>query len=286
MFKLKSFKPTATKFIALQEFAVILQNGSIADINAALAIVKTKFTGSAWQSNFAKLENVINTLSPEYTIFAKGNSKLPFYSFSTLPAVTCAGAGACLDFCYSFRAWRYPAAFMRQAQNALLMRFNSNAIINELSAIAGGFELRLYVDGDFSSVKDVKFWMNTLHSLPAIKAYGYSKSFIELLQYDIINNGVWPTNYVLNISSGHNSNAAIVDMVKALPITRGEFVAVSIGRKVKSSDHGTIEINKALREHSIGKIFPCPGTCGTCTGKGHACGMPTLKGITIAIAIH
>jgi hypothetical protein len=286
MFKLKSFKPTATKFIALQDFAVILQNGSIADINAALAVVKTKFTGKAWHANFDKLESVINTMLPEYTIFAKGNSKLPFYSFSTLPAVTCAGAGACLDFCYSFRAWRYPAAFMRQAQNALLMRFNKAAIVNELSAINGSFELRLYVDGDFSSVKDVKFWMNTLYALPDIKAYGYSKSFIELLQYDIINNSVWPTNYILNISSGHNSNAAIVDMVKALPITRGEFVAVSIGRKVKSNDHGTIEINKALREHSIGKIFPCPGTCGTCTGKGHACGMPTLKGITIAIAIH
>jgi hypothetical protein len=173
---------------------------------------------------------------------------------------------------------------MRQAQNALLMRFNKAAIVNELSAINGSFELRLYVDGDFSSVNDVSFWMNALHTLPAIKAYGYSKSFNELLAFDAI--GQWPTNYVLNISSGHNSNAAIVDMVKALPITRGEFVAVSIGRKVKSTDHGTVETNRALREHSITKIFPCPGTCGTCTGKGHACGMPTLKGITIAIAIH
>jgi hypothetical protein len=284
MFKLKTFKATATKFIALQEFAVVLQNGSIDDINAALAVVKTKFTGKAWHANFAKLESVINTMLPEYTIFAKGNSKLPFYSFSTLPAVTCAGAGACLDFCYSFRAWRYPAAFMRQAQNALLMRFNPDSIVSELSNINGAFELRLYVDGDFASVSDVSFWMNTLHALPLIKAYGYSKSFNELLAFDKI--GQWPTNYVLNISSGHNHNADTIALVKALPITRGEFVAVSIGRKVKSNDHGTIEINKALREHSIGKIFPCPGACGTCTGKGHACGMPSLKGITIAIAIH
>jgi hypothetical protein len=284
MFKLKSFKPTAGKFIALQEFAVVLQNGSIPDIHAALAVVKTKFTGKGWHANFAKLENVINTMLPEYTIFAKGNSKLPFYSFSTLPAVTCAGAGACLDFCYSFRAWRYPAAYMRQAQNALLMRFNKNAIRNALFDINGAFELRLYVDGDFSSVNDVSFWMHTLQLMPAIKAYGYSKSFNELLAFDKL--GQWPTNYVLNISSGHNHNAATIDMVKALPITRGEFIAVSIGRKVKGSDHGTIETNKALREHSPTKIFPCPGTCGTCTGKGHACGMPTLKGITIAIAIH
>jgi len=167
----------------------------------------------------------------------------------------------------------------------LLMRFNIGAIVNELSAIAGSFELRLYVDGDFASTQDVAFWMHTLQDMPNIKAYGYSKSFNELLAFDKCG-FQWPTNYVLNISSGHNHNADTIALVKALPITRGEFVAVSIGRKVKSNDHGTIEINKALREHSIGKIFPCPGACGTCTGKGHACGMPTLKGITIAIAIH
>lgn len=79
----------------------------------------------------------------------------------------------------------------------------------------------------------------------------------------------------------------MVDYVKALPITRGEFVAVSIGKKVKSNDHGTIVTNAALRAaFPDTKIFPCPGTCGTCTGKGHACGMPSLKGITIAIAMH
>ena len=132
MFKLKTFKATAGKFIALQEFAQIVQHGSIADINAALAILETKFTGKGWQANFAKLKIVINTMLPQYTIFAAGNSKLPFQSFSTLPAVTCAGAGACLDFCYSFRAWRYPAAFARQVQNALLMRFNQAAIKNAL----------------------------------------------------------------------------------------------------------------------------------------------------------
>ncbi len=286
MFRLKTFKPSAAKFIALQDFAQIIQNGSIDEIHVALTIVKTKFTGKAWVANFAKLENVLNTLSPEYTIFAKGNSKLPFYSFSTLPAVTCAGAGACLDFCYSFRAWRYPAAFMRQAQNALMMRFNPSAIVSELSAIDGDVELRLYVDGDFSSVSDVSFWMQTLHVLPKIKAYGYSKSFIQLLEHDIVVNGAWPANYVLNISSGHNHNEAIVNMVKALPITRGEFIAVSIGKKVKGSDHGTLETNRLLRVYSPTKIFPCPGTCGSCTGKGHACGMPSLKGITIAIAIH
>ena len=57
-----------------------------------------------------------------FNVFTEGNSKLPFYSWSTLPQWTCPGAGDCLRFCYSFRAWRYPAAFCRQLQNTLLLR--------------------------------------------------------------------------------------------------------------------------------------------------------------------
>lgn len=34
------------------------------------------------------------------------------------------------------------------------------------------------------------------------------------------------------------------------------------------------------------KVFPCPGACGSCTGKGHACGLPAMKGKVIAIAMH
>jgi len=281
---IKVFSDTAPKFKALHELALVVQNGSISEINNALSVAELQFTGKAWALNFEKLRGVINTLNPAYTIFAKGNSKLPFYSFSTLPSVTCPGAGTCLDYCYSFRAWRYPAAYMRQAQNALLMRFNQSVINDELLNIEGSFELRLYVDGDFSSVSDVIYWMTTLNNAPNIKAYGYSKSFAELLEYNAV--GQWPTNYVLNISSGHNHNAITIARVKSLPITRGEFIAVSIGRKVKGIDHGTIAINKVLRENVPTKIFPCPGACGSCTGKGHACGMLSLKGITIAIAIH
>ena len=51
----------------------------------------------------------------------KGNIKLSFAAFSTLPQVTCPGAGACLDFCYSFKSWRYPAPYFRQLVNTLLM---------------------------------------------------------------------------------------------------------------------------------------------------------------------
>lgn len=61
-----------------------------------------------------------------------GNQKLPFVSYSELPMATCPGAGACgvykkdqqsgapaSGWCYSFKAWRYPSAFLRQFLNTL-----------------------------------------------------------------------------------------------------------------------------------------------------------------------
>lgn len=282
----------APKFAKLQDFAVIVQTCDDSAISKALYSLQCDpdFSGIGWQTNLNKLANVFATHSASFSIFALGgNSKLPFVSFSTLPGVTCPGAGDCINFCYSYRAWRYPAAFARMVQNAYLLRFVPNVIADTFSLIAAnrpnGFDFRLYVDGDFSGGGDVAFWMDLLHATPNARAYGYSKSFAALLGYAVI--GTWPTNYQLNISGGHNASQTMVNYVKALPITRGEFVAVSIGKKVKSTDHGTVATNAALRAaFPDTKIFPCPGTCGTCTGKGHACGMPSLKGITIAIAMH
>lgn len=282
----------APKFAKLQEFAIVVQTGDDNAISKALyqLQIDPAFSGTGWQTNLNKLSDVFATHTAKFSIFALGgNSKLPFVSFSTLPGVTCPGAGDCINFCYSYRAWRYPAAFARMVQNAYLMRFAPNVIADAFSLIAAkrpnGFDFRLYVDGDFSSGGDVAFWMQLLHDTPNARAYGYSKSFAALLGYNVI--GTWPSNYQLNISGGHNASKAMVDYVKALPITRGEFVAVSIGKKVKSTDHGTIATNAALRAaFPDQKIFPCPGTCGTCTGKGHACGMPQMKNRVIAIAMH
>lgn len=289
--KIKEFD-NAPKFYKLQKLAIVIQSGNRADIIQALQTLQLDpaFQGIGWQTNFAKLSLVFANDTAQYSIFALGgNSKLPFVSFSTLPGVTCPGAGDCIDFCYSFRAWRYPAAFARMAQNAFLMRFAPDQIAIAFATIAAdrpdGFDCRLYVDGDFSSGADVAFWMNLLHMTPNARAYGYSKSFAALLGYSIV--GTWPTNYQLNISSGHNASHAMLTAVKTLPIVRGEFIAVSIGRKIKSTDHGTAETNAAIRK-AMGdiKVFPCPGACGSCTGKGHACGMPELKGRVIAIAMH
>jgi hypothetical protein len=291
--QIKSFTH-APKFAKLQDFAIVVQTCDDNAISKALYALQIDpaFSTKGWQDNFAKLADTFADKNPRYSIFALGgNSKLPFVSFSTLPGVTCPGAGACLSFCYSYRAWRYPAAFARMVQNAYLIRFAPSSIEASFADVAAsnpdGFDFRLYVDGDFSSGADVALWMQLLKATPKARAYGYSKSFAALLGYDAATSGAWPTNYQLNISGGHNSSQSMVDYVKALPITRGEFIAVSIGRKVKGSDHGTIETNAALRAAMPDvKIFPCPGTCGTCTGKGHACGMPQLKGRVIAIAMH
>lgn len=284
----KTFSATAQKSARLYSFCHIVQNGSVEDIREGMQslIADPLFQSIGWQSNFLKLFRVFESANPEFSIFALGgNSKLPFVAFSTLPGVTCPGAGDCLNFCYSFRAWRYPAAFARQAQNAFLLRFHTATIGRAFDAIPGQFDFRLYVDGDFSTSSDLEFWFSILRARPEIRAYGYSKSFQLFLDF-ADKGGIFPSNYLLNISSGHNAGADIVEKIKALPITRGEFRAVSIGRKVKSSDHGTVENNAALRAVSAEKIFPCPGKCGTCTGAGHACGLPQLKGRIIAIAIH
>lgn len=289
--KIKTFSASAHTFKALQSFAFIVQNCTPSETLEALQILKASplfKDKKGWQANFAKLEQVITSMQPAYSVFAlNGNSKLPFVSFSSLPGVTCPGAGDCLIFCYSFRAWRYPAAFMRQCQNAFLLRHNQPAIVQALQAVNDTFkgqsyDVRLYVDGDFSSADDVSFWFDTIKAFPLAKVYGYSKSFAEILAYE----GEYPSNYMLNISGGHNASFETIEKVKALPITRGEFIAVSIGKKVKSTDHGKPETNKALREAFNIKAFTCPGTCGTCTGKGHACGMQALKGVPIIIAMH
>lgn len=288
--QIKLFSNSAQKFKALQGLAIAIQGGSQDSAMQALKALQASslFTGKGWQDNFAKLEHTFKTLDPSYSIFSlNGNSKLPFVSFSSLPGVTCPGAGDCLDFCYSFRAWRYPAAFMRQAQNAYLMRYSQTTIAEALHNVDASFkglqyDVRLYVDGDFSSVDDVTFWFDLIKTVPNARVYGYSKSFTQIMAYE----GDLPSNYVLNVSGGHNSSMDTVKTVKTLSITRGEFIAVRIGSKVRSSDHGKPETVKALRQAFPQKAFPCPGTCGSCTGKGHACGMQALKGVPIIIAMH
>lgn len=90
---------------------------------------------SAWVVTFRRLARVSKQGRALYSIFVKGNSKLPFYEFSTLPDFTCPGAGDCLDYCYSFKSWQYPEAWGRQVQNTLLLRFAPETILKAFLAL-------------------------------------------------------------------------------------------------------------------------------------------------------
>ncbi len=212
-----------------------------------------------------------------YKMLKKGNIKLPFYSFSTLPIVTCMGSGDCENWCYSFKAWRYPSAFFRQCQNTLLM-FNFERIRKEVlkldAKVKVTTEFRLYVDGDFNTRKDLTNWMQLLKECNNLNAYGYSKSFPLFLELKD-ENYKFPDNYTLNLSNGGRYDF-LTEKMKALSITRGRFYAV----KVKKGEK--------LRDQFQGKkIFSCPIKCGTCTKIGHACGnKDVFKDMDIVIAIH
>lgn len=253
-----------------------------------------------WIKELGKLREFLDTGKVNFSVFTIGNSKLPFLAFSGLPGTGfCPGAGECVNFCYSFRAWRYPAALCRQVQNTFLLnnQAGQSAILSALDNILATrkfkrldkIDFRLYVDGDFRNVEDIHFWMEALRNRQNIACYGYSKSFLELLGYDTaldVTGDTWPDNYLLNVSGGHQHSQSIVDHVKRLPITRGSFVAVQVGYKVTSKHHGTRDHNKALRVAHSSKAFTCPGKCGTCTPSGHACGSDRFRDLDIIIAIH
>tara|TARA_R110002020_G_scaffold344197_1_gene558503 strand:- start:586 stop:1524 length:939 start_codon:yes stop_codon:yes gene_type:complete len=265
----------------------------------------------AWLKEATKLFNWIKTPLAKldgapFTMFTKGNGKLPFLSWSTLPGINCPGAAECWlmarGWCYSIKAWRYPAPFFRQLQNTILeltaYRF---LIVNELKRLyhsrthAGqNIPFRLYVDGDFKSLNHLRFWMDTLKKFPRIKAYGYSKSLHLFVQLDKIGYE-WPKNYALNLSSGGQyQNTGTARYVSKLPIYRGEFIAVNVTKETKEAwreQNLTREHTKEIRDQFAGeKIFICPKYCGECTlikENPHACGnRDKFKDIKIIIPIH
>ena len=227
------------------------------------------------------LDNTDN--KPNCTIFQKGNSKLPFYAFSAFPIVTCIGMGACGDWCYSLKAWRYPTAYFRQAYNTVMIREQSRHIAEAWHKLPNGVTVRLYVDGDIDSMATLRYWFGLLAERPDLSTYGYSKSFALFTAYK----GEWPTNYKLNLSSG--SKYPVTDALRALPIVRGEFRAVSIPKRL-AGKYGDKEYKRAVIDSAKAegiKGFVCPGKCGTCTPKhGHACGSDRFAELPILIGIH
>ena len=224
---------------------------------------------------YSYIDNPMEAKLP-YSMLKKGNMKLPFYSFSTLPIVTCMGSGDCENWCYSLKAWRYPSSFFRQAQNTILMS-NFDRIRAEVlkldSKVKVKTEFRLYVDGDFNTTTDLTNWMELLKECKKLNAYGYSKSFPLFLELN--DQGYkFPANYTLNLSNGGKYDF-LTDAMKPLSITRGRFYAVKVPK------------GKKLRDMFQHKVFQCPIKCGTCTRIGHACGNNEIfKGKDIVIAMH
>ena len=260
---------------------------------------KAKSGGKGWRDVFGRFD--AGKLPP---IFAKGNGKLPFYAFSSLAGLDCPQAGSCLyadgkeengpisGFCYSFKCWRYPSAFFRQLVNSIRLRTKAgrDEIVQAWMALPKGATVRLYVDGDFASPDIVSFWFRLCFARPDLKVYGYSKSWALLLAY-AESGARFPSNYLLNLSSGGSGTDAEKDAVSRLPIARGEFIAIATlqdhGKAYQSRRNaGFSEYARDVREQAGRRVFVCSGKCGDCTPSGHACGSEKFRGVPIAIGIH
>lgn len=219
---------------------------------------------------------------------ANGNKKLPFLSWSSMPLLDCGGAGECKKYCYSLKGWRNVHPYFRQLRNSLLQRFRFDLIIDELDRVlrTRQFKLqeqvdfRLFVDGDFDSVETVKNWMWLLRNRPQLRAYGYSKSWMELASFT----GKWPTNYRLNLSNGSrfHESSGIARRVMALPITRGWFKAIgSKGGVEYNTPEYRAKARAQAKEVGLERVFVCSGLCGECTPKGHFCGSDNKADVAI-----
>lgn len=240
-----------------------------------------------WAYHAHKFQRFLDTGKPEFSVFADGNKKLSFKAWSVLPLVSCPGAGACAKFCYSFKAWRYPAAFFRQAQNLWLLNHEpcTGIIEEEWMKLPKDVTVRLYVDGDIHDTKTLAFWFKMLELRPDIKAYGYSKSWDLFLRWHELGQP-FPPNYKLNLSSDSRYGEGKRRQMKELPCTRGDFLTVAIDKLAAKAGYKTREYKKAVR-NAVGKrVFVCPGTCDTCTPQGHACGLDSFKNVPIAIGLH
>jgi hypothetical protein len=239
--------------------------------------------GSTWYIWGNKVLSFLRGESaPPLKVFKKdGNSKLPFYTWSTVPIYTCPGKGQCASWCYSLRAWRYAAPFWRQVQNTIMIRFFPEMIADLFVGLPQNITFRLYVDGDFDSEGTVRFWFRLLRLRPDIESYGYSKSWDEIYSA----RDAFPENYVLNVSSGGKVRSIDQATIESLSITRGKFLAVSVDKRfidMKTEDrYASAEYHKAVRESAkaLGhqRVFSCPGKCGECVAKKdgtneHACG--------------
>ncbi len=267
---------------------------------------------SCWHFGYVKFETFMDTGKAQFTIIAKGNGKLPFYAFSILPGFTCPGAGDCLvikltagtkdGWCYSFKAWRYPAAFFRQLQNTILIDSTAGRqqIMDAFHKLPQGADYRHLVDGDFRDLGHMSFAFRMLMSRPDVKAYGYSKSWPLFLEW-AASGKPFPSNYVLNLSGGSKYGEEMANEMRqlvnadGLPVVRDSFLALPVSHKMPAGGKLNAdwrawaqELRATAAAAGMPNVWPCPGKCGDCAGgKGvnvHACGslnfnMPVIIGI-------
>jgi hypothetical protein len=276
--------------------AIIAHVDDPAACSRALQTAAESQTG-AWAYYMRRLARWIDAGMPDQTpfaVFVNGNAKLPFAAFSSLPEIDCPGAGACLAWCYSTKAWRYPAAFCRQLMNSLALRHRPEVVRVAWLKIRQGRTVRLYVDGDFCSPAILRFWMYACAERPDLSVYGYSKSWGLFLGYAASGRS-FPANYVLNLSSGSRYDAATEQAMRALPIVRGTFVAVETVSRASYKPQDAAKLRdhhaelRAVGRATLGtsRVFACPGRCGDCLPHGeHACGSERMRGVPVVIAAH
>jgi hypothetical protein len=181
---------------------------------------------------------------------------------------------------------------MRQLINSIRLRTKAgrDEILQAWMKLPRGATVRLYVDGDFASPEILAFWFRLCFARPDLQVYGYSKSWKLLLAY--ADSGArFPSNYLLNLSSGGSGTEAEKQAVSRLPIARGEFIAVNTakdhGRAYQSKRNaGFADYARDVREQAGKRVFVCSGKCGDCTPSGHACGSEKFRGVPIAIGVH
>jgi hypothetical protein len=231
----------------------------INDLNAIRAMVADVAKGNQKRGTWAYfaqkllkwVDGGMTGIPPFSVIVANGNKKLPFFAFSSLAIADCPGKGTCQGYCYSLKAWRYPAAFFRQLQNSLLMRHNPQAIAAAWSQIPQGKTVRLFVDGDFPSVEILRFFMELCKARPDLSVYGYSKSWAEFVSLDSAGYA-WPVNYLVNKSNGSRwVNTGIANAFSRLPVVRGEFDAVAVAKSFITSK--AYQGQRQCRVHGISK---------------------------------
>lgn len=264
------------------------------DFDATLESRGVAVVKNGWRYHLRKWgARMVGTGTIPGTIFGKGNGKLPFYTFSALPGTTCPGAGDCLSFCYSFKAWRYPSSFLRQVGNTLRLRFAKRQIIDAFRRIPATNKagkrvtVRLYVDGDIDSRETAVFWWNLIRQRPELLVYGYSKSWgiIEETAHLV------PDNYTLNLSGGskYSDDSREATSLIARDFTRGFYKAVktaenhgkSVSRYLEKAYHA--DVRKSAGE----PIFSCPGLCGSCrVSAGIPACADRLFHVTIGNGVH